>query len=60
MRELSQEFDCNAGELIHPVRLGVSGMTFGPGLFELLEVLGKKRVIERLESFVDFIEKGGV
>ncbi len=57
LRELSEELGCKAGELIHPVRLGVSGMTFGPGLFELLEVLGRKKVIERLEKFVDFIEK---
>jgi glutamyl-tRNA synthetase len=57
LRELCDELSCKAGELIHPVRLGVSGMTFGPGLFELLEVLGKDRVIERLERFVGFIEK---
>jgi glutamyl-tRNA synthetase len=58
LRELSEELSCKAGELIHPVRLGVSGMTFGPGLFELLEVLGKKKVIERLEKLVSYIEKG--
>jgi glutamyl-tRNA synthetase len=56
LRELSEELDCKAGELIHPVRLGVSGMTFGPGLFELLEVLGRKKVVERLERFVSYIE----
>jgi len=57
LRELSKELACNAGELIHPVRLGVSGMTFGPGLFELLEVLGKEKVIERLEKFIDYIKE---
>ncbi len=57
LRELSEELDCKAGELIHPVRLGVSGMTFGPGLFELLEVLGKEKVIERLEKFIDYIKE---
>jgi len=56
LRELSEELNCKAGELIHPVRLGVSGMTFGPGLFELLEVLGKEKVIKRLEKFVHYIE----
>jgi len=56
LRGLSEELNCKAGELIHPVRLGVSGMTFGPGLFELLEVLGKEKVIKRLEKFVHYIE----
>jgi len=60
LRELSEELRCKAGELIHPVRLGVSGMTFGPGLFELLEVLGKEKVIERLERFVSYIENGDI
>jgi glutamyl-tRNA synthetase len=60
LRELSGEFGCKAGELIHPVRLGVSGMTFGPGLFELLEILGKEKVIERLKRFVSYIENGNI
>jgi glutamyl-tRNA synthetase len=57
LRQLSEELGCKAGELIHPVRLGVSGMTFGPGLFELLEVLGKEKVIRRLKKFIDYIER---
>ena len=60
LRELCEEFGCKAGELIHPVRLGVSGMTFGPGLFELLEVLGKEKVIERLKRFISYIENGDI
>jgi len=58
LRELSEELNCKAGELIHPVRLGVSGMTFGPSLFELLEVLGRGKVIKRLEKLVSYIEEG--
>ncbi len=57
LRQLSEELGCKAGELIHPVRLGVSGMTFGPGLFELLEILGKEKVIKRLKKFIDYIER---
>jgi len=60
LRELSEELNCKAGELIHPVRLGVSGMTFGPGLFELLEVLGRGKVIKRLEKLVNYIEEGNI
>jgi len=60
LRELSEELNCKAGELIHPVRLGVSGMTFGPGLFELLEVLGRGKVIKRLEKLVSYIEEGNI
>jgi len=57
-REISEKLECKAAELIHPARLGVSGMRVGPGLFKLIEVLGKESVIKRLEKLVEYL--GGV
>lgn len=37
------------GALIHPARLAVSGRPVGPSLYHLLEVLGKDRVLKRLD-----------
>jgi len=37
------------GTLIHPTRLAVSGRPVGPSLYHLLEVLGKDRVLARME-----------
>lgn len=48
-RELAQQMDVKAADIIHPVRVAVSGRMAGPGLFELLEVLGKETVAKRLE-----------
>ncbi|HEX2612799.1 MAG TPA: glutamate--tRNA ligase [Fibrobacteria bacterium] len=48
-----------AGELIHPTRLAISGIPFGPGLYELMEALGKDVVLRRMRVAVDRI-KGGV
>ncbi|NLG11509.1 MAG: glutamate--tRNA ligase, partial [Elusimicrobia bacterium] len=39
-------------EVFHPLRVAVSGKTTGPGLFEMLEHLGKKRVTERIKRFI--------
>ncbi len=50
LRGLAEELGIKAKELIHPVRLICSGMTFGPGLFELLAHLGKERVIRRIKK----------
>lgn len=36
-----------AGELVHPARVAVSGRSVGPGLYEMLCVLGKDRVLSR-------------
>ena len=40
----------NAGEVIHRIRAAVTGRTVGPGLFETLAVLGRERVLGRLEG----------
>jgi glutamyl-tRNA synthetase len=37
------------GALIHPARLAVSGRPVGPSLYHLLEVLGRDRVLNRLD-----------
>lgn len=38
------------GPVVHPVRVAMTGRTFGPGLFELMAVLGSKRVVARLKG----------
>ncbi len=37
------------GEVIHPLRVAVSGRTVGPGLFETIAVLGQDRALRRLD-----------
>ncbi len=56
LREVADEFNANAGEFIHPVRVAVSGLPGGPGLFEMLEALGKERVIRRIDRALDRFE----
>ncbi|MBE3591653.1 MAG: glutamate--tRNA ligase [Thermoanaerobacter sp.] len=56
-RKLVEELQIPSGELFHPTRLAISGRTFGPGLFDIMELLGKERTIERIEKAIDFIEK---
>lgn len=36
------------GPIVHPVRVALTGRTFGPGLFELMSVLGRDRMVKRL------------
>jgi glutamyl-tRNA synthetase len=48
LRKLSEELLIKPSKLIHPVRLALSGRTIGPGLFEMMELLGKETVIRRL------------
>ena len=48
LRALAESEGVGAGQLIHPVRLAVTGVTAGAGLFETLEVLGRDTVVRRL------------
>jgi glutamyl-tRNA synthetase len=59
-RRLAGEMGIAAGKLIHPTRLAVSGVSFGPGLFEMLEALGRETVLRRLKKARGHIAaKGG-
>jgi len=55
IRALSEELGVKPAALIHPSRMAVSGRTVGPSLFELLEVLGRERVLRRLQRTVQEI-----
>lgn len=36
------------GPLVHPLRVALTGKTTGPGLFELMAVLGRERIAKRI------------
>jgi len=40
-------------DVFHPLRVALSGRMKGPGIFELLEFLGKEKVIRRLKNIVE-------
>ena len=37
------------GAIVHPTRLAVTGSNIGPSLYHLLEVLGKEKVLTRID-----------
>ncbi|HOD65600.1 MAG TPA: glutamate--tRNA ligase [candidate division Zixibacteria bacterium] len=41
--------------VIHPTRLAISGMPAGPGLYEIMALLGRSAVLERLRKAIDYI-----
>jgi glutamyl-tRNA synthetase len=49
-RSYAEEQGVTAGVLINAARTAVSGTSVGPGLFEMLEVLGKDAVAQRLKK----------
>lgn len=56
LRSTAETLQIKAGELIHPTRLALTGVTVGPGIFELMIILGKETVLERLNHFISVIK----
>lgn len=49
-RVIAEEMKLKAGQIIHPTRVAISGKTAGAGLFEMMEVLGRAKVLERMRK----------
>lgn len=52
-RNIAEKKNLKAGEIIHPTRMAISGKTKGAGLFEIMELLGKEKVLKRMKSAVE-------
>lgn len=44
------------GKIAQPVRVALTGKTASPGIFEILNVLGKEKSLDRLKRAVSFID----
>lgn len=54
VRDAGASVGMEGGSVIHPVRMAITGRTFGPGLFELMQVIGKDRCLARLRKAPSF------
>ena len=49
-RDLVAELGIQASELVHPVRVALTGKAIGPGLFDTMAILGKEKTVQRLQA----------
>ena len=52
VQQLAATHGAGTGDYIHPARLALSGTPVGPSFYGLLRVLGRERVLRRLERFL--------
>ena len=55
LRGLAEELGWKAGELFMPIRVAITGSRATPPLFETLKVLGKERVVKRLQRAIELL-----
>jgi glutamyl-tRNA synthetase len=53
---ISHKLDIKLGNIAQPVRVAVTGKTESPGIFEVLEILGKEKTLKRLAWAIETIE----
>jgi len=59
-KQLVEEEKMKMGQLAQPVRVALTGRTASPGLFEVMEVLGRDRTLFRLRQGIDRASHAGV
>lgn len=55
LKKLAEENQIPTKNLVHPIRVALTNKTVGPGLYEIVEVLGKDKTLRRLEKFIEFL-----
>ena len=58
IRAMGEAKGTGMGPLVHPIRVAVSGKTEGPGLFEMLWLLGRERSLGRLRGVAAKLRAG--
>ncbi len=56
-RKIAEKLGISGSKLIHPTRLAVTGKTYGPGLFEIIVLIGKDKVVSRMRRAAKFIRE---
>jgi glutamyl-tRNA synthetase len=55
LRAFSEERTVKPGLLINAARTALTGQSVGPGMFEIMEILGRRRTVERLKHAVSLV-----
>ncbi|MFQ5690196.1 MAG: glutamate--tRNA ligase [Gemmatimonadota bacterium] len=56
LRDLADRLGNGAGNLIHPLRVALMGTGVSPGIFVVLELMGRERVRGRIEQALDYLD----
>jgi len=58
VREFAERTGVSGGAVIHPIRVAVTGKAIGPGIFEVLNLLGREKTLKRLDRTAKLLESG--
>lgn len=56
LSKIAEQLNVSKGKLIHPLRLALTGTSAGPGIFDIIYILGKDEVKERVTKAIEIIK----
>ncbi len=56
-RNLAKEYQIKLKYVAQPVRVALTGRTVSPGLFEIMDILGKETVLKRLKKALNYVKE---
>lgn len=56
VNNLAETMGCSRGPIIHSIRISVTGRTVGPGLFDILVLIGRDETMRRLNTALNLIQ----
>lgn len=56
-KKVTEENQIKLGKIAQPVRVALTGKTVSPGLFEVMEVLGRERTLSRLREALAYLSR---
>ena len=56
IKEYIEKNDLGIGKVMNALRLAIVGASIGPHLFDIMELIGKEQVVQRIESAVKNIK----
>ncbi|KPK61966.1 MAG: hypothetical protein AMS21_08495, partial [Gemmatimonas sp. SG8_38_2] len=55
VRALAADMGIGAGKLIHPLRLALTGTSVSPGIFEVMNLMGRELVCARIDDALNYL-----
>lgn len=57
LNETATELNVGKGQIVHPLRIAVSGVGEGPGVYDIISIIGKDETIARINSALKKLSK---
>ncbi|HJZ23472.1 MAG TPA: glutamate--tRNA ligase [Candidatus Babeliales bacterium] len=56
LKKVCNQFGVKLGDVAHPLRLAITGISTSPGIFDLLVIIGKVESMEQINKFLVYIQ----